>query len=140
MYGPKIREQRQLRRTYLIALLDDGIALIHARPYTPQGICGSDPIKRQRLMNSLVSRCARRALTRALGTRVGLSELRSQRLLPGAPDGCLGGCGTCSGHSGTLPESQRNPQVSRSPLPTTLWSSGARWGSWPQWTTPTNTA
>lgn len=93
MYGPKIREQRQLRRTYLIALLDDatrmvpyaawmfsegttaylqvleqavrrrgipkrlyvdngsafrsrqlavvcaklGIALIHARPYTPQG-------------------------------------------------------------------------------------------------------
>lgn len=93
MYGPKIREQRQMRRTYLIALLDDatrlvpyaawmfsegttaylqvleqavrrrgipkrlyvdngsafrsrqlavvcaklGIALIHARPYTPQG-------------------------------------------------------------------------------------------------------
>jgi putative transposase len=93
MYGPKIRDQRQLRRTYLIALLDDatrlvpfaafmfsegtiaylqvleqavrrrgipkrlyvdngsafrsrqlavvcaklGIALIHARPYTPQG-------------------------------------------------------------------------------------------------------
>ena len=31
MYGPKIREQRQLRRTYLIALLDDATRRVRTR-------------------------------------------------------------------------------------------------------------